>query len=261
MSLYLPIPTQPDCISAWHEAVRLVEARRGHSAYNVIIDIANPTANTTRQHPGVAFVDDFLRSRGQQAVETVANTIFPASLYHLHRAPAFFDVFQKRVLGRVRRNELWSGYYFERMIDSPVPEGKNPNQLWDIVGRINDKKVKALNKFELPLFDAARDVNNSPYGGQCLSFLSFKVVPGPRRKRTLGLTAMYRNHFYVEKLLGNVVGLGRLMDFVCRETGLGLGELTIVSTRAEVDLPGRARRGDIRALLGQVRDAGLHCMA
>lgn len=254
--MYLPIPSQPDCISAWQEAVRLVEAERGHSAYNVVIDIADPTANTTRQHPGVAFVDDFLRLRNQQTVETVANTIFPASLYHLHGAPAFFDIFQKRVLGRVRRNERWSGYYFERMINAPAREGRNLNQLWDIVGRINDEKVKSLNKFELPLFDATRDVDKSPYGGQCLSFLSFKVVPGPRRERTLGLTAMYRNHFYVEKLLGNLIGLGRLMDFVCRETGLGLGELTIVSTRAEIDLPGGSRRGDIGTLLGKVRDAG-----
>jgi len=260
--LYLPIPQQPDCISAWREAVRMVEAQPGHYAYNVVLDIADPTRNTTLRDPGVALVDDFLRQRGQQAVETVANTIFPAGLYHRYRAPAFFDVFQERVLGRVRRNERWSGYYFERMIDVSVPEGKNPNQLWDIIGRINDKNVKSLNKFELPLFDAARDVDNSPYGGQCLSFLSFKVVPGAQKSgKKLGLTAMYRNHFYVEKLLGNLIGLGRLMDFVCRETGLDMGELTIVSTRAEVDLPKGTRRNDIKTLLSQARDAGQKCAA
>lgn len=46
------------------------------------------------------------------------------------------------------------------------------------------------------------------------------------------------------------------MDFVCRETGLDLGELTIVSTRAEVDLPKGTRRNDIKTLLSRVRDAG-----
>ena len=42
------------------------------------------------------------------------------------------------------------------------------------------------------------------------------------RAKTLALTAMYRNHFYIEKLLGNLVGLGRLMSFVARESGLRL---------------------------------------
>src|SRR5204862_89857 len=98
MSLYLPIPQQPDCISAWREAVRMVEAQPSHCAYNVVLDIADPTRNTTLQDPGVALVDDFLRQQGQQAVGTVANTIFPASLYHRYGAPAFFDVFQERVL-------------------------------------------------------------------------------------------------------------------------------------------------------------------
>jgi hypothetical protein len=35
-----------------------------------------------------------------------------------------------------------------------------------------------------------------------------------------------------EKLLGNLVGLGRLMSFVAREGGLGVGALTVVSTHA-----------------------------
>ena len=104
-----------------------------------------------------------------------------------------------------------------------------------------------MNKFELSLFDPARDVDNSPYGGQCLSFLSFKIVPGT--EKTLALTAMYRNHFYVEKLLGNLIGLGRLMAFVARETGLQVGALTVVSTHAEIDHPGGARRQDIAAMV------------
>jgi hypothetical protein len=43
--MYLPVPPQRDCASAWREAVRAVDAQTGHSAYNVIIDIAN-TAGT-----------------------------------------------------------------------------------------------------------------------------------------------------------------------------------------------------------------------
>lgn len=250
--MYLPIPPQPDCASAWREAVRGVDALPGHAAYNVIIDVADPTANATRQDRRVAVVDDFL-SAGVKSVETVANTIFPAGLYYRYGAPAFFDVFRDRVLAKVRRNERWSGYYFERMMQLPVPGGEPCNQLWNIVERIRNEQVRALNKFELSLFDPLRDVDNSPYGGQCLSFLSFKVVPGTPRMLTL--TAQYRNHFYIEKLLGNLIGLGRLMAFVARETQLEVGPLTVISTHAEIDQPHGARRPDITAMIGRFDQA------
>ena len=42
--MYLPVPSQPDCASAWREAVRAVDAKRDHEAYNVILDIDDPTA-------------------------------------------------------------------------------------------------------------------------------------------------------------------------------------------------------------------------
>ncbi len=185
--MYLPVPTQPDCARAWREAVRVVDAHPRDEAYNVIIDVVDPIANTTRQDARVGVVDDFL-SDCDKSVETVANTIFPAGLYYRYGAPAFFDVFRERVLQKVRRNERWSGYYFERMIDYPVPTGEPRNQLWNIVERMRSKQVRALNKYELSLFDPVRDVDNSPYGGQCLSFMSFKIIPGTQR--TLTLTAM-----------------------------------------------------------------------
>ncbi len=250
--MYLPISPQRDCAGAWREAVRAVDVRPGHAAYNVIIDVADPTIDTTREDTRIAVIDDFLSGCGK-SVETVANTIFPAGLYHRYGAPAFFDVFRDKVLKKVRRNERWSGYYFERMIQYPVPAGEPPNQLWDVVKRLRDDHVRALNKFELSLFDPVRDVDNSPYGGQCLSFMSFKIVPGS--EKTLTLTAMYRNHFYIEKLLGNLIGLGRLMSFVARESNLKVGALTVVSTHAEIDQPNRSRRSDIEAMIARFDQA------
>jgi hypothetical protein len=250
--MYLPVLPQRDCESAWREAVRAVAGQVGHSAYNVILDIADSTLDATRQNPQIAVVDDFLNGY-DKSVETVANTIFPAGLYYRYGAPAFFDIFHDKVLGKVRRSERWSGYYFERMTRVPVPGEMPMNQLWDIVERIRDDKVKALNKFELSLFDPARDVDGSPYGGQRLSFLSFKLVPGATK--TLTLTAMYRNHFYIEKLLGNLIGLGRLMAFVARESGIAVGPLTLISTHAEIDQPCDARRPDIESLIARFDQA------
>jgi thymidylate synthase len=243
--MYLPIPSQPDCPAAWREAARRVDAQPGHAAYNVVIDIEDPVSHSNLRDARVAVVNQFLEQY-DKSVETVANTIFPAGLYYRYGAPAFFKVFDEKVLAKVRRNNRWSGYYFERMTHILGPNGKPINQLWEIVERIRDENFRALNKFELSVFDPTRDVDSSPYGGQCLSFASFKLIPGPRK--TLLLTVMYRNHFYIEKLLGNLIGLGRLMDFIGREANVAVGPLTVISTHAEIDQPRGARRPDIEKL-------------
>lgn len=62
------------------------------------------------------------------------------------------------VLPRVQRSRCWSGYYFERMMQQPRPDGTSFNQLWDIVERLRDPAVRALNKFEPSIFDPVRDV-------------------------------------------------------------------------------------------------------
>jgi hypothetical protein len=250
--MYLPIAPQPDCASAWREAVRAVDSRTGHSAYNVIIDVENPLAGASLDDCRVAVVETFLQTH-EKSVETVANTIFPQGLYVRHGAPKLFEVFDQRILKKVRRNDRWSGYYFERMTNVPGANGERINQLWDIVERIRDSKVRALNKFELTIFDPARDVDDSPYGGQCLSYASFKLVPGA--PKTLILTAVYRNHFYIEKLLGNLIGLGRLMGFVGKEANVAVGPLTVVSTHAVVDQPGGAKRTDIEKLIASFDQA------
>jgi hypothetical protein len=246
--VYLAVPKQPDCATAWLEAVKLVDSQTGYEAHNVMIDVTNPTAGATLANPVVACVNDFLLAR-EKSVECIANTIFPQALYRRYGADKFIDIFHKRVLPKVRNNARWSGYYFERMTNMPMVGGEQLDQLSRMIARIRDKSNTSLNKHEVSLFDPERDVTDSPYGGQCLSFLSFHLVPGT--PRTLLLTAQYRNHYYVEKLLGNLVGLGRLMAFIATETGIKVGELTVVSTHAEIDHPNRATRQQIMTLLEQ----------
>lgn len=255
--MYLAVPSQPDCVSAWREAVRHVDAQPGHEAHNVLLTVADPTAGASLADPRVSAVNDFLLPH-EKSVRTISNTIFPEALYRRYGAPEFFERFEEKVLPSVRRNEKWSGYYFERMIKWPgCPIG---NPLWDIVKRMRDPSVRARNKFELALFDPARDLNRSPYGGQCLSFLSFKLSAGT--PSALSLTAFYRNHYYIEKLLGNLIGLGQLMAFVAKEAELVVGPLTILSSHAVIDLPkscdgGGTTRRDLASLLQRFDDLEL----
>jgi hypothetical protein len=250
--VYLPILPQPDCANAWLEAVKKVDAKCGHEAHNVIIDVANPTAGADLSNPIVARVNDFLITHDTKAVETVANTIFPAALYYRHKMPKFINVFHDRVLPKARdkRTPNWSGYYFERMTSMPVVGSEKPiDQLSRMIARMNDENNTSLNKHELALFDPARDVTGSPYGGQCLSFLSFHLTSGSSNQaKTLLLTAQYRNHYYIEKLLGNLIGLGRLMAFVAAETQTRVGPLTVISTHAEINMP-KATRQELANLI------------
>ncbi|MBV9749113.1 MAG: hypothetical protein JO157_09880, partial [Acetobacteraceae bacterium] len=82
--------------------------------------------------------------------------------------------------------------------------------------------------YEVGIHDPSRDTRWR--GGPCLSSLSFK-----RDEGRLSLTATYRSHHYVARCLGNLIGLGRLLEFVAREAGLAVGPLTCVSTYAEID--------------------------
>ncbi len=250
--MYLAIPPQPDCASAWLAAARQVNGQAGHEAHNVVIGIADPTAGATLEDPTVAKLNEFLVAR-DKSVETIANTIFPQSLYQRHGAPKFIDVFLNRVLPKVRKTDRWSGYYFERMTRVPTQASGTINQLWDnVIVRMRDVNNRSLNKYELSLFDPERDVDGSPYGGQCLSFLSFKLLPGSPRQ--LRLTAMYRNHYYTEKLLGNLIGLGRLMAFVAAETGTSVGPLIVHSTHAEIDLPRSTQQRSTQQQVSELLD-------
>ena len=246
------LPPQPDCAAAWLTAVQFVDCQGGHEAHNVLIDVDDPTAGASLADPIVSEVDAFLGASGKSVV-CIANTIFPDALYRRHGAPAFMREFQEKVLPKVHRSQKWSGYYFERMTDYPTRKGKPINQLWSMVKRIRDKGNKSLNKFEISLFDPERDIDRSPYGGQCLSFLSFKLLPGAEKR--LALTALYRNHYYIEKLLGNLIGLGRLMAFVAAEGGVALGPLTVLSTHTIIDQPGGAKRSEVTDLLNRCAQA------
>jgi len=250
--MYIAVPSQPDCATAWREALRVL-IDRGLEAHNVILDVSDPTAGSTLADPVVRQVDDFLRSKNVKPVETVANTLFPVALSRRYAGPDLYDAFLTKVLPAAGKSGRWSGYYFERMINLRAPDGTVVNQIADIIDRISDPKVVARNKYEIQTFDPTRDVTRSPYGGQCLSHGSFKLRKAGHAEK-LDLTVLYRNHFYVEKLLGNLIGLGRLMAFVAEQSGVAVGALTVVSTHACADQPRDAEKkqttvGELKALL------------
>ncbi len=128
-------------------------------------------------------------------------------------------------------------------------DGETYNPLSRLIEKMKlqeERGVRYSSAYELAVYDPLRD-GRSLYGRQCLSFLSFKRHPD----RGLMLTAMYRNHTYITRCLGNLIGLGRLQAFIASEAGVGLGPMTVISTHAMLDAGDGWGIKDARALVGR----------
>jgi hypothetical protein len=242
--MYLGIPTQKSCARAWvAAAAALIEA--GDAAFNVVIDVASPDLHDSTDNEIITLNDRFLRDHDVQPIVSVANTIFPQSLYNGFGSPEFYDEYHRNFDRLARRG--W-GRYFERMTRHKIAGGRTYNPLQDMVEKLRKQTDKRTysSAYELAVYDPSRD-GRYFRGGPCLSFLSFKV----NAERKLNLTVMYRNHAYITRCLGNLIGLGRLQSFVAIEAGFGLGSLTCISTHASVDTGKGWGINDARRLVGE----------
>src|SRR5581483_3400374 len=97
------------------------------------------------------------------------------------------------------------------------------------------EKMKAWNGRRVAAFYAHTTYSTIdaivPIGSPCLQYVQF--VQRPENK--LDLFAVYRNHDFFLKALGNYIGLGRLLAFVSRETAQVPGLLTCFSINAYLD--------------------------
>ncbi len=247
--MYIAIPTQKSCARAWVAAAMEI-MKHNDEGYNVIVDVENPVSFDSTDNEIISEVDDFLRKYDCYPISTVCNTIFPQSLYNQHGAPVFYEKYHE-AFDRLTKTRRW-GRYFERMTRHQTRLGKTYNPLEQLIGKLQEREnggQKFKSAYELAVYDPLED-GRSRWGGQCLSFLSFKCHPN----KGLMLTAMYRNHTYISRCLGNLIGLGQLQAFVAERAGLTVGSLTCVSTHAEID-KGPARIKDSKQFPWGVRNA------
>jgi hypothetical protein len=164
------------------------------------------------------------------------NTIFPESTLRRYGPVDFYAAYRERVYPRMKRITRDWGRYFDRLTNwTKVRNGQitTINPLHELItfmaGQIGGGRTYR-NVYEMTIYDPTRDAGKIS-NRQCLSFLSFKLTSEHR----LLLTAVYRNHTYIARGLGNFIGLGRLQAFVAQQSGATLGSLTCFSTHAEID--------------------------
>jgi hypothetical protein len=237
-------PIEADtCVDAWLQACTFLLDAQDWRAYTVVIEIADPLAMPVRDRAVHDLVDGFLRRKGGLPINTVVNTIFPAQLYERYgregvfeRYPALYPTIQCHDDAR-----SW-GTYAMRLIQRTDHRGNTIYPLQDLVTKImrqakqNGGKLAAYEAgtvepfTDLPIYDPGRD-RGPIMGGPCLSHVSVSLTP----EHAVHLTGFYRSHFYVERALGNFLGLAHLQNFIAREAGIAMGPLIIHSSMAQLD--------------------------
>jgi hypothetical protein len=240
--------SEKDVSAAWVAALDTLVAGGG-DAVNLTVAIADPTV----EQEGVRQVlDQFIGERRRmkhnsvERVSTVANTLFPSAWYLPERlgADAAEHLYElERNTRPVTRRRNPRGTYFERMVAWPGPKKEEFNQLDQAVRRLRSARERGhqrgheyevglampADEVAAPVLVAGKDRNTR--GFPCLSHLSFSLLHG-----MVHLVAVYRSHDFISRGYGNYLGLGRVLQFVARESGFPAGELTCVSASATAEI-------------------------
>lgn len=212
---------------AWGRALLRILDRPGKSISPLVVSITGFASGEVQEDlPIRAALDTFLVGEGDQNTQTVANTIFPTSVWRLAKydRQAFYRMFLED--GFPSYKEICSsknrrGLYFERLIDFRGGPCKG-NQLEYILTEFNSRPGVRTSMFQAALFDPARDhVREAQLPFPCLQHVSFV----PDRVDGLTLNAFYATQQLLNKAYGNYLGLCRLGQFMASQMGLELARV------------------------------------
>jgi hypothetical protein len=238
-----------DVTGAWVAACNKLDHRENPSrtGLHTVVRIADPTSDD----PGFRAELDRIRiARGLWSLETVANTLFPATLAARCAGPSDLAERYRRMYSTLKRYPgNHRGTYFGRLVSYPAASGQEIDQLSTVINRLRtqasgNKTAAAYeidivetsdesdeNSRELLVHAAGKD--NSYRGFPCLSHISFQLD----REGRVHAAALYRSHYMFERAYGNYLGLGWLLSYIAREAELACGTLTVVAGHARLDGP------------------------
>jgi hypothetical protein len=229
MSAFFQVETASD---AWLKAADFV--CKSGSCVGLHVEIARPL---DFDKTVVREVDTILKLRGRISCKDVACTIFPQGLwkkmgdgdperlFHLYNKPnGYYE--------RLRRHRVLTGHhdwgtYFQRMSSEAFSE--HPEGQLTLAIRALQRSGKPGGAIHLHTglpMDGIRKI-----GGPCLQIVTIHA----ERKATgysLSACALYRNHDFFEKALGNYIGLGNLLGFLAECSEMSVGQLHVISGHA-----------------------------
>jgi thymidylate synthase len=222
----------------------------GGKDFNLVIAIQNPCVEIPE---ATRVIDQLAKDLELKSTMENANAIWPSFFARPKRksAEVFTDIKRYAIPAIKTACSNKHDSYVERLVAWRSAESGTPvPQLQNVLTRIKNEVKNPAPKsssYEISIYSPGLDAGYMSF--PCLSHLSFKY---DRRRGLLHLTALYRNHTYLTHAYGNFVGLGRLMQFVCRETEICPGELISISTHADAEIGGRKSRA--QATIARVRE-------
>lgn len=205
-----------DCESAWElAAVRLLETPGGE-IQDLVVSIEN--CALSERAKGHRFNPT---KGGGDNLSNVANTIFPQRIWE--RTQDRTQLYADYLKANSRSHHGRWGTYFERLISFG---DERINQLENAISVIKRWQKSPKSAICFHTSSPALDVLK-PLGSPCLQAIQLHC-----HSKRLDASVFYRNHDYLNKALGNFIGLGRLIAFIAGETGRSPGSLVSYSTHA-----------------------------
>lgn len=261
------IPPQPTLAEAWVETLRAVHSAGG-TATNVLTTVSTPALE---QHAAFRAAYDrhiYPHRRKKTEIytaETVANTIFPESLYRRLEGKwevgdgDRFEVAENSLYTRYLKNypvlrrlvgANHRGTYFGRLVCWDSGKGEPINQLKVRIAALREaqrrqRPIRTWNAFDFSLGDEGLvTAEESPPGMQmyqpgdhgtlsqrgfpCMVHVDLSLVRG-----RINLTGIYRHQYVITKGYGNLLGLARLQGFIAQQSGFEVGELSVLGTYSD----------------------------
>ncbi len=214
----------PNLSLAWGRAIRVFLERAAPA------DIAPLVVSATGFTNGVPTEDTKVRSAldaalaraGEQPCHTVANTIFPASLWNPKAPRAQLYQRYADILPSLKKasRKNTRGMYFERLITGGPSQ--HPNQLEFILANYKSRAGVRRGALQVAVFDPKLDQSKAArLGFPCLQHVTFAPTEGG-----LAVNGFYATQYAFTRAYGNYLGLCRLGHFVAHELGIRLIRMT-----------------------------------
>lgn len=222
--------TEPTLAQAWTAALKLCHHEPGGHLGTTCVTFSTVPASAMEK-AAEEKLDAFLLAHGCISIQTVANTIFPLSVWRWsggdrHR---FYRRYYEMWPHIRRAHGNRRGVYFHRLVDFRHGSGGDPvNQLENIIAtwKRGNHRFSAL---QAAVYDPSRDFSNAmQLGFPCLQQIAFRPHETSDGKQ-LDVIAFYANQLLVEKAYGNYLGLYRLGQFMASEMGLGLCQVSCIA--------------------------------
>jgi len=184
-------------------------------------------------------LDDALQRRGKQSCNTVANTIFPESLWNPESDRRQLYERYSRIWPRIKKcKKNKYGVYFERLIAYGLRgENSSSSDRCNQLDQILDVYKKGFRRtvLQASIFDPSRDHRRRRYlHFPCLQHVTFAPFG---EDKDMAVNGFYAMQYLFERAYGNYLGLCRLGRFVAHELGLQLSQMTCTVGIGQLEVP------------------------